>query len=84
MDSDALPGDFQQPSRFSLPDAVTTVMPASTMLSKALLRAWERSPPNDMEAMAGRMALFPTQSMELVMPVVLPEPLSPRTFTACR
>ena len=59
-------------------------MPASTMLSRASLRAWEKPPLKDMEATVGLIAFLPTQSMELVMPKVLPDPLSPRTLTACK
>merc|ERR1740121_956586 len=84
MASGALPGDLRQASVFSLPEAVTTTIPASTMLSSALLSAEEKPPPSDMEAMAGLIAFLPTQSIELVMPNVVPDPLSPRTFTACR
>merc|ERR1740121_1492603 len=84
MASGALPGDLRQASVFSLPEAVTTTIPASTMLSSALLRAEEKPPPSDMEATAGLIAFLPTQSIELVIPNVVPDPESLRTFTACR
>jgi hypothetical protein len=78
-------GVLVQASVFSLPAATTTTTPAATAASTAIRVAESvPDPPRLMLATDGRMALASAviQSIAASMPIVLPLPSSPSTFTA--
>jgi len=63
------------------PAATTITAPARWAASTALLEAWLKPPPNDIEPIRAP-ARWATQFTPAMMPWVVPEPERPNTFTA--